>query len=183
MPGSTRSFEFAKRLVQRGDTVYMVTANWQGQSKGSFSKEWGINVYWAPIRYANKMNFIARIFSYISYIGYVMIIGKKLKFDLIIASSTPLTVAIPALWFKRLKGKKIVFEVRDLWPQLPVAIGALKSSILIKVAKLLERKTYENSEQVIVLSTGMQSELKGMIPEHKLSVVTNLSDLDKFQRF
>lgn len=181
MPGSTRSFEFAKRLVQRGDTVYMVTANWQGQSKGSFSKEWGINVYWAPIRYANKMNFIARIFSYISYIGYVMIIGKKLKFDLIIASSTPLTVAIPALWFKRLKGKKIVFEVRDLWPQLPVAIGALKSSILIKVAKLLERKTYENSEQVIVLSTGMQSELKGMIPEHKLSVVTNLSDLDKFQ--
>jgi len=159
----------------------MVTANWQGQSKGSFSKEWGINVYWAPIRYANKMNFIARIFSYISYIGYVMIIGKKLKFDLIIASSTPLTVAIPALWFKRLKGKKIVLEVRDLWPQLPVAIGALKSSILIKVAKLLERKTYENSEQVIVLSTGMQSELKGMIPEHKLSVVTNLSDLDKFQ--
>ena len=38
MPGSTRSFEFAKRLVQRGDTVYMVTANWQGQSKSSFSK-------------------------------------------------------------------------------------------------------------------------------------------------
>ena len=45
MPGSTRSYEFAKRLIKRGDTVYMVTANWQGQSKVSFSKESGIHVF------------------------------------------------------------------------------------------------------------------------------------------
>ena len=180
MPGSTRSFEFAKRLVQRGDTVYMVTANWQGQSKGSFSKEWGINVYWAPIRYANKMNFIAKIFSYISYLGYVMIIGNKLKFDLIIASSTPLTVAIPALIFKKLKSTKFIFEIRDLWPQLPIAIGALKSPIMIKIAQFLEKKTYASAEQVIALSPGMASELNGRIPDEKLSVVTNLSDMNAF---
>ena len=180
MPGSTRSFEFAKRLVQRGDTVYMVTANWQGQSKGSFSKEWGINVYWAPIRYANKMNFIAKLFSYISYIGHVMIIGKKLKFDLIIASSTPLTVAIPALILKKLKSTKFVFEIRDLWPQLPIAVGALKSSILIRLAQFLEEKTYASAEQVIALSPGMASELNGRIPDEKLSVVTNLSDMNAF---
>ena len=180
MPGSTRSFEFAKRLVQRGDTVYMVTANWQGQSKSSFSKEWGINVYWAPIRYANKMNFIAKIFSYISYLGYVMIIGNKLKFDLIIASSTPLTVAIPALIFNKLKSTKFVFEIRDLWPQLPIAVGALKSSILIRLAQFLEEKTYASAEQVIALSPGMASELKGRIPDEKLSVVTNLSDMNAF---
>ena len=180
MPGSTRSFEFAKRLVQRGDTVYMVTANWQGQSKGSFSKEWGINVYWAPIRYANKMNFIAKYFSYISYLGYVMIIGKKLKYDLIIASSTPLTVAIPALIFNKLKSTKFVFEIRDLWPQLPIAVGALKSSILIRLAQFLEEKTYASAEQVIALSPGMASELKGRIPDEKLSVVTNLSDMNAF---
>ena len=180
MPGSTRSFEFAKRLVQRGDTVYMVTANWQGQSKSSFSKEWGINVYWAPIRYANKMNFIAKYFSYISYLGYVMIIGKKLKYDLIIASSTPLTVAIPALIFKKLKSTKFVFEIRDLWPQLPIAVGALKSSILIRLAQFLEEKTYASAEQVIALSPGMASELKGRIPDEKLSVVTNLSDMNAF---
>ena len=180
MPGSTRSFEFAKRLVQRGDTVYMVTANWQGQSKSSFSKEWGINVYWAPIRYANKMNFIAKIFSYISYLGYVMIIGKKLKYDLIIASSTPLTVAIPALIFNKLKSTKFVFEIRDLWPQLPIAVGALKSSILIRLAQFLEEKTYASAEQVIALSPGMASELNGRIPDEKLSVVTNLSDMNAF---
>ena len=89
MPGSTRSYEFAKRLVKRGDTVYMVTANWQGQSKVSFSKESGIDVYWAPIRYTNKMNFISKIFSYIGYLWYVIILGQKLEYDLIIASSTP----------------------------------------------------------------------------------------------
>jgi len=160
--------------------VYMVTANWQGQSKGSFSIEWGINVYWAPIRYANKMNFIAKFFSYISYIGYVMIIGKKLKFDLIIASSTPLTVAIPALILKKLKSTKFVFEIRDLWPQLPIAVGALKSSILIRLAQFIEEKTYASAEQVIALSPGMASELNGRIPDEKLSVVTNLSDMNAF---
>jgi glycosyltransferase involved in cell wall biosynthesis len=126
------------------------------------------------------MNFIAKYFSYISYLGYVMIIGKKLKYDLIIASSTPLTVAIPALIFKKLKSTKFVFEIRDLWPQLPIAIGALKSPIMIKIAQFLEKKTYASAEQVIALSPGMASELNGRIPDEKLSVVTNLSDMNAF---
>ena len=75
MPGSTRSFEFAKRLVARGDTVYMVTTNWQGKSSQSISNVSGINVYWAPIGYENKMNFLAKIYSYIGYLWYVIIIG------------------------------------------------------------------------------------------------------------
>lgn len=181
MPGSTRSFEFAKRLVARGDTVYMVTTNWQGKSSQSISNVSGINVYWAPIGYENKMNFLAKIYSYIGYLWYVIIIGGKLNFDLIIASSTPLTVAIPAIMLKKKKRAKLVFEIRDLWPQLPIAIGAIKSSILIKAAQFLERITYENSDQVIALSSGMESELKGVIPNNKLSVITNLSDIDQFQ--
>ena len=44
MPGSTRSYEFAKRLVARGDTVYMVTTNWQGKSNLSYTLEEGIHV-------------------------------------------------------------------------------------------------------------------------------------------
>ncbi|MGY8788280.1 MAG: glycosyltransferase family 4 protein, partial [Fidelibacterota bacterium] len=106
---------------------------------------------------------------------------QKLNYDLIIASSTPLTVAIPALWFMKIKRIKLVFEVRDLWPQLPIAIGALKSTLLIRVAQWLEKKTYANSEHVIVLSTGMALELKGIIPSNKLSIITNLSDIDRFQ--
>ena len=181
MPGSTRSYEFAKRLVARGDTVHMVTTNWQGKSKLSFTNESGINVYWAPIPYANKMNFLRRIWAYLGYVWFTFIIGHKLNYDLIIASSTPLTIAIPALWLKRAKRAKMIFEVRDLWPQLPIAIGALKSPIMIKMAQFLEKKAYAGSEKVIALSIGMNSVLKERVPSNKISVVTNLSDRKKFK--
>ena len=181
MPGSTRSYEFAKRLVARGDTVHMVTTNWQGKSKLSFTNESGINVYWAPIPYANKMNFLRRIWAYLGYVWFTFIIGHKLKYDLIIASSTPLTIAIPALWLKRAKRAKMIFEVRDLWPQLPIAIGALKSPIMIRIAQFLEKKAYAGSEKVIALSIGMNSVLKERVPSNKISVVTNLSDRKNFK--
>jgi len=181
MPGSTRSYEFAKRLVARGDTVHMVTTNWQGKSKLSFTNESGINVYWAPIPYANKMNFLRRIWAYLGYVWFTFIIGHKLNYDLIIASSTPLTIAIPALWLKRAKRAKMIFEVRDLWPQLPIAIGALKSPIMIKIAQFLEKKAYAGSEKVIALSIGMNSVLKERVPSNKISVVTNLSDRKFFK--
>ena len=36
MPGSTRSYEFAKRLVLQGNTVHLITSNWQNKSKDKF---------------------------------------------------------------------------------------------------------------------------------------------------
>ena len=181
MPGSTRSFEFARRLVKRGDTVYMITTNWQGRSKQSFSLIEGINVYWAPISYSNKMSYFKRSSIFILFLWYVFTIGRKLNYDLIIASSTPLTVAIPSIMLKKLKGVKMIFEIRDLWPQLPIAIGAIKSKLLIKLAKWLEKKTYNNSNHIICLSSGMKSELSLLNPASKISVVTNLSDTFTFQ--
>ena len=148
MPGSTRSYEFAKRLVDRGDTVHMITTNWQAESTLSASIESGINVYWAPIRYSNKMSFITRIIAYLRYLWFVLIICMKLKYDIIIASSTPLTVAIPAIWLKYIKKVKLIFEIRDLWPELPIAIGAIKSPLIKHLAQILENKTYYISDHV-----------------------------------
>ena len=72
MPGSTRSYEFARRLVTRGDNVYMVTSNWQGWAPKSFSTERGISVYWLPVPYANRMSNIQKVFTFIKYIWYTL---------------------------------------------------------------------------------------------------------------
>ena len=55
----------------------------------------------------------------------------KNKSDLIFATSTPLTVCIPAIILKIFTEKDLFFEVRDLWPELPIAFGAIKSNINI----------------------------------------------------
>jgi len=181
MSGSTRSYEFAKRLVKRGDTVYMLTSNWQGLSNLSYSKVEGIHVYWAPVQYSNKISYFKRIFIFSKFLYYIFSLGLKLDYDLIIASSTPLTVALPALLLKRIKDVKMIFEIRDLWPQLPIAMGVIKSKILIKLLKWLEKTTYNKSNHIICLSEGMKTELIPDNPIDKISVITNFSDISGFQ--
>ena len=78
MPGSTRSYEFARRLVSRGDTVHMITSNWQGWAPRNFSVEKGISVYWLPVSYANRMSITQRVFIFIKYIWYTLKVGSKL---------------------------------------------------------------------------------------------------------
>ena len=140
----------------------MITSDWQGWAPGSFSSEKGIFVYWLPVPYANRMSKIQRARTFIKYIWYTLKLGSKLNFDLVVASSTPLTIALPALWLKYKKKVPLVFEVRDIWPQLPIAIGAIKSPILIWLAYKLEKIVYKVSQQVVVLSEGMHAELLKM---------------------
>ena len=182
IPGSTRSYEFAKRLVDRGDTVYMITSNWQEKSNTSYSLIEGIHVHWAPISYNNKMSYFKRLFIFFGFIWYVFLLGRKLDYDLIIASSTPLTVAIPSILLKRLKGVKMIIEIRDLWPQLPIAIGAIKSKIFISIAMFLEKITYKNSDHIICLSPGMKKEISLITSNDKITIITNLSDISGFQK-
>ena len=107
--------------------------------------------------------------------------GSKLKYDLVVASSTPLTIALPALWLKYKKKVPLVFEVRDIWPQLPIAVGAIKFPPLIWLANKLEKRVYQASQQVVVLSKGMHAELlKNGLPNKKLRTITNLSDVEHF---
>ena len=84
MPGSTRSFEFAKRLVLCGYSVHMVTSNWQNKSINKFSIIDGINVHWGSMKYSNNMNFLKRIMSFLAFIFYVIKVGYKLDYDLLL---------------------------------------------------------------------------------------------------
>ena len=69
MPGSTRSFELSKKLVENGHKVYLITSKRDSYQleKNGWTKEKGIDVYWAPVSYSNNMSFLRRIFSFLSF--------------------------------------------------------------------------------------------------------------------
>ena len=179
MPGSTRSFELSKKLVENGHKVYLITSkrdNHQLQKKG-WTKESGIDVYWAPVSYSNNMSFLRRIFSFLSFSIKSLKVALSIDADLIYATSTPLTIAIPAIIFSKVKAKPMVFEVRDLWPELPIAVGALKSSFAKFLALYLEKLSYKNSKKIIALSNGMKEGIiKKGYPANQVNVITNLSN-------
>ena len=91
MPGSTRSFELAKRLVESGHQVFMVTSkrDMYQQKRSNWTLEEGIHVIWIPVLYSNNMGFLRRILSYILFAYYAVKVSLKLNVNAVFATSTP----------------------------------------------------------------------------------------------
>src|SRR5690606_34675797 len=74
-----------------------------------------------------------------------------------------------------------VFEVRDLWPEVPIQMGALKNPIARISAKWFERKVYREAKHIIALSPGMKEGVVGCgIAESKVTMIPNMAKIDKF---
>lgn len=184
MSGGTRSYEMAKRLVAAGHEVHMVTS-WV---KDTDKKEWfiedidGIKVHWFPNLYNNKMSFKQRIQAFFRFAYAATRKVSSISADIIFATSTPLTIAIPAILGARNQKIPMVFEVRDLWPEVPIAMGILKKPHHIFLAKKLEKWAYKNSAHVVALSPGMK---EGVVstgyPDSKVSVIPNSCDNSLFE--
>jgi len=184
MSGGTRSYEMAKRLVQAGHEVHIVTSWRQKTDKTTWFHEVidGINVHWLPVEYSNSMSFGDRIKA---FFDYAFKAGKKacsIGGDVVFATSTPLTIAIPGVYVSRKLKLPMVFEVRDLWPELPIAIGALKSPFSRFMARKLERFAYKHSKRIIALSPGMaDGVIKTGYPADQVTVIPNSADLELFK--
>lgn len=177
--GGTRSYEFAKYLVEQGHEVFMITG--EKCNKDIID---GIKIISTGTKYDNKMNKFKRIKSFFDYIIKSSVIGIKIKdVELVFATSTPLTIGVPALIIKNIKKAKMIFEVRDVWPDIPVELGFIKNKILISLLKNFERICYKNANHIIALSEGMASNIvsKG-ISEKKVTTITNIANLSLYDK-
>ena len=185
MPFGTRSYEMAKRMVQAGHDVHMITSlrgNEHKTGKWLETEEAGIKVHWYPVPYSNHMGFWSRVMAFIKFAVAAKKKAFELSGDIVFATSTPLTIAIPAVTAARDKKVPMVFEVRDLWPEMPIAVGALKNPILKFLAHKLEHWAYKNSDAIVALSPGMkEGVLKTGYPERKIAVIPNSSDNKEFK--
>ena len=185
MSGGTRSYEMARRFVARGHEVDIITSCVDPDGGGAGWRQYeidGINVHEYPVAYSNKMNFWRRIRAFCAFAIKASGRAATIGGDVVFATSTPLTIAIPGVWAARRLKVPMVFEVRDLWPELPIAIGALRNPLLIGLARLLERFAYSNAERVVALSPGMADGVAATgFPESRLSIIPNSSDINLFQ--
>ncbi len=182
--GGTRSYEFARQLVRMGHEVTMITSYVQPYHNSKWFKtyESGIKVYWLPLKYSNYSSFFERIKVFLIFSWKSFFKIKEIEGDLIFASSTPLTIAIPAIFISKKKNIPMVFEVRDLWPDIPIAMKILKNPFLIYLSKLLEKWAYVSSSAIVALSPEMKKgiTIKNIDPK-KIAVIPNSSDIEKFR--
>ncbi len=175
MSGGTRSYEFARRLVDRGHEVHMITGD-PDADRARVTREAGIVVHWLPVPYSNAMSYRRRLRSFLGFVGRAALVAGRLRHDLVFATSTPLTVAIPGAWAALRRQVPMVLEVRDVWPELPIAMGALRSPVSRWAAGRLEAWAYRRSARVIALSPGMAASIRRRFPDVAVTVVPNSSD-------
>jgi glycosyltransferase involved in cell wall biosynthesis len=127
------------------------------------------------------MSVIRRLRAFINFMLKATRISLKQKnIELVIATSTPLTVGMPALFLKWLKKVPYIFEVRDLWPEVPIQMGAIRNIFLIKTTRYLEKIIYRNAKHIIALSPGMQDGVLKYVLKEKISMIPNMAKIDVF---
>ncbi len=185
--GGTRSYEFAKRLVQRGHEVTILTSSAFLGDQWAPTRKWnshtfdGIQVEVIPSGYSNKMAHSGRMMEFAGFATRATIKGFSMAADVVFATSTPLTISVPGILIARRLGIPFVFEVRDLWPEVPIAIGALKNPLVRSIALRMESWAYRNAQHIIALSPDMKSGIQNKgISADKVSVIPNAADLDLF---
>jgi glycosyltransferase involved in cell wall biosynthesis len=183
MVGGTRSYEWASRLAARGHDVHVVTGDQREGARRRVTVEAGACVHWLPVRYDNGMSVPRRMLAFLQYAARATLTARRLGGDVVLATSTPLTIAIPALGAVLGRPVPLVFEVRDLWPEIPIAMGGLRSPLLQQAARALERAAYRHSTRVIALSPEMRSGIeRSGFPSDEISLIPNASDVHLFRR-
>jgi glycosyltransferase involved in cell wall biosynthesis len=180
--GGTRSYEFARRFVERGHGVRMVTAG-EGTRTGHGTRTVdgievvGVRGVYSDYMQATALSNARRMLAFARFaLGATLAALRGPRPDVVYATSPPLTMALPALVAAARWRAPLVFEVRDLWPEAPIQMGALRKPLAQRLARAVERFVYSRSRRVIALSPGIRAAL----PPGKTELVPNSADLDLF---
>ncbi|MBI4732867.1 MAG: glycosyltransferase family 4 protein [Chloroflexi bacterium] len=160
--GGTRHHEFARYLAARGHRVTVITSPLSYLSGAPLTlsekegeKEGGVRVIHAYNYRALHKSFIHRFLFFVTFMASSFWTGLGVKnVDVVWGTSPPIFQGVTAWVLARLKGAKFLFEVRDLWPQFAIAVGVLKSPLLIRLSLWLERFLYRRADRMMVNSPG-----------------------------
>lgn len=158
----TRSYELARRWVKDGHRVTLICGITDqsgitiGPRKHTEINAEGIRVIALNTKYSNSLGFCGRIWIFLKFIYLSFWVGLKVKnIDIIYATSTPLTIGIPAMLLKGFKRVPFIFEIRDQWPEIPIQMRIIKNHVLEGVLLGLEKRIYKSAAAIVALSPGM----------------------------
>ena len=187
---SIRSYAMAQSLIKNGHEVTMVCGSFNngqtgltapfrnGMRRGEVD---GIDIIEFELPYSNNLSFSQRIVLFLNFALKSIQVALKEDFDIVFATTTPLTASIPGIAAKWLRRKPFVFEVRDLWPELPKAMGVITNPIILWLMSVLEWVSYHSADRLIGLSPGIVEGIaKRGIDRSRIATIPNGCDLNIF---
>ncbi|MCO6419671.1 glycosyltransferase family 4 protein [Siccirubricoccus sp. KC 17139] len=186
----TRSLAMAEALAARGHRVTLACGQYAGAASGLTGpfaagrregRVGGLRVVEFAIPCGNAQGFLARTGAFLRFAAAATRLALAEDWDMVIASSTPLTVALPALAARAWRGIPFLFEIRDPWPELPRAMGVGGGPLGWWAMDRLADAACRQAAAVVTLSEGMAETARrhGAAPE-RVTVLPNGCDTELF---
>lgn len=189
---ATRTFEHCRQWVKDGHRVTVVTCApnhpqgrvYEGYRNRIYQREIkdGITVIrvWTFVT-ANE-GFLKRTLNYISYMCSAVVVSLFLpKADVVLSTSPQFFNGLAGYFVGKMRRIPWVLEIRDLWPESIVAVGAIKSQAIIKTLEWVERFAYHNADLIVPVTDSFKAYMIGKgIEANKIAVVKNGVDLARY---
>jgi colanic acid biosynthesis glycosyl transferase WcaI len=138
------------------------------------SIENGVVVWRVPFFPDHSLSVVKRAFSYLSFAIVASILSPFVAGnpDTIWVYHGPFTTGLASLFFKFVRGSRLVITCADLWPESFTAAGVVQSSWVINVATMYNRAMNRAADHVICATRGTMRAFQEIgIPKERLSII------------
>ena len=141
----------------------------------------GIIVYHIPLK--KYKSTLKRIISFIYWHIASLVLGltiNKIKF--VLSPSPPLSIGFISLLIAKIKGAKAIYNVQEIYPDLLINQGNLRSSLIISLLKKFEKFIYNKSDAVVTIDNVFYSTILPRFRDsRKLHIIPNFVDTDLYK--
>ena len=181
-PATSRHYTLLAHIAKTHRVTLLTTPVWKSQRLTN-AFPWvpaGVEIREANVPYENRMGPARRALAFAQYAAWAVGEGLRIdKPDVIWGISTPLTAAWAAAQVARWRRVPWVFEVQDLWPAFPIAMGAVRTALARQQLYRLEKRLYQSARHILPLSPDMTRYVAELgIAPAKVTTVLNGTDLE-----
>lgn len=188
---ATRLHEHAREWVKLGGDVDVVTdvpnypegVVYPGY-ENAYSEETmdGIRVHRVPMMTAPNAGSAKRIASFVSFMLSAIWHRRKVaeRPEVVVATSPQFFAALAGWWIAKRFKVPFVLEIRDLWPESIVAVGAMKRNAAIRAFERIERFLYRSADHIVVVTDAFVDHVvEGGAKRENVTVLKNGADLGR----
>ncbi|MDP2337226.1 MAG: glycosyltransferase family 4 protein [Bacteroidota bacterium] len=115
-------------------------------------------------------------FLYWHFASFILGLFEK-KIDIILSPSPPLTIGFINIILGKLKGANVIYNIQEIYPDLLIEGGGLKSKGVISILKGLEKFVYKYSDKVTTIDKIFYDKIIDRIKDKsKLYIIPNFVD-------
>lgn len=190
---ATRTFEYCKQWVEHGHEVTVISCTphhpmgkvYPGYKNKFYQVEEkdGIKAIKVLTYVTAKSGFLKRTWNYVFYMLMVIFIAPFIaKADVVISTSPQFFNGLAGYFVSRIKRCPWVLEIRDLWPESILAVGAIKNKSAIKLLEWLEKFVYRKADHIIPVTFAFKRHIeKHGGDANKITVIRNGVSFDLFK--